>query len=183
MLRSPLKPGTGFKPRAHRMGRGTKGLARSPFQTEPKERPKRTYGGLDRGTALKAKPYHPVKRKCGLRDALDREVSLTVRTNNPACVLCGESDWQKLTCGHLFKRTHEATRFDTEEGGNCSTLCKSCNDRDNREHHHYAEWFKARHGQKAYEALEARARSKKSLEPYELRAMLDGLRARQREAA
>jgi hypothetical protein len=127
---------------------------------------------------LRRRPYHSVERKCGLRDALDVEVSRVVRESNPACVLCGESDWQKLTCGHLFKRTHEATRFDTEEGGNCSTLCKSCNDRDNHEHNIYVDWFKARYGLAAYEALEARARSDKSFETYELRAMLADLRGR-----
>lgn len=132
---------------------------------------------------LKGKPYHPIARKCGLRDALDAEVSRAVREQNPACVLCGESDWQKLTCGHLFKRTHEAARFDTEEGGNCHTLCKSCNGRDNECHSTYVDWYKAKYGVKAYRALEARAKSGRTFEPYELRAMLDVLRAQNRRAA
>jgi len=136
--------------------------------------------GMRRGR-LKARPYHPVETKAGLRDALDIEASRTVRTLHPACVLCGEADWQKLTCGHLFKRTYEPSRFDTHEGGNNSTLCKDCNGRDNEDHSIYVAWFKGRYGVRAYEALEARARSGRTFERYELRALLDEYRRRLRE--
>lgn len=164
MRRTPLHRKTTMK-------RGACSLSRGRFERKKADRPK----GRRR---LKEQPYHSITRKCGLRDALDIEVSKAVRESNPACVICGESDWQKLTCGHLFKRWHEPTRFDTHEGGNNSTLCKSCNNLDNEDHGIYERCYKRRFGLRAYRALEKRARSDRRFEPYELRAMLDELKRR-----
>jgi hypothetical protein len=173
--RSEISRGKGFKTPRTPLSRGAK-------KGRNDSRPgnsllKKSAEAIRRQGEIKKKPYHPVKIKRGLVQALDAEVSTRVRTDNPACVLCGESDWQKLTCGHLFKRTYEATRFDYHEGGNCSTLCRLCNERDNRKHKIYVDWFKGRYGLEAYEALKARAKSNRSFECHELRAMLDELRA------
>lgn len=103
---------------------------------------------------------------------LDKTVSQIVRTNEPYCVLCKESDPQKLTCGHLFKRRHRATRWDVHLEGNLHTLCKSCNRRDNWKHFLYVTWYRHRFGDEAFEELRERAHSRRKLYAHELASML-----------
>jgi len=104
----------------------------------------------------------------------DKWTSRAVRLQTPHCVLCKEGRWRQLTCGHMFKRGVQSVRYDYLPGGNCSTLCRECNRKDNEKHHHnrYVFWFVQTYGSEAFAALRDRACRERKWEPDELRQMI-----------
>jgi hypothetical protein len=169
---SSLKPGKGFEPREH-------GIARTPFVRKPgSKRPKRNYSSR-LGTA-KQRPdgTRALGKEC------DKQTSLAVRLQTPYCVLCKESRWRRLTCGHMFKRGVQSVRYDYLPGGNCSTLCRECNRKDNEKHHHdrYVFWFVKTYGPAAFAALRDKACGEQpKYEPDDLRQMIADRKAKVQE--
>lgn len=104
---------------------------------------------------------------------LDRVVSLLVRAITPFCVLCGESDPEKLTCGHFWKRFRRPTRWHMD---NLATLCFSCNDADNRDHSPFTYWIFNKLGERGYADLAELAHCSKVFIETELAEMLSGFR-------
>lgn len=122
-------------------------------------------------------PYHSTGTRRGVEAQLDDAVSLVVRKRTPYCVLCGESDWELLECGHLFKRAMRGTRFDVHEGGNNSTLCHGCNQRDNEDHSIYVDYYVRSFTQDSYDELERRAHAEDKRSYFELVELLKDIRA------
>lgn len=163
---SSLKPGKGFKPRWERMSRGKAALKREG-----------NYGSaLKRG--VKKRLGTAKQRADGTRalgKECDKQTSLAVRHQTPYCVLCKESRWRLLTNGHMFKRGVQSVRYDYLPGGNCHTLCRECNRKDNEKRHHdrYVFWFVKTYGSEAFAALRDRACGpERKWEPDDLRRMI-----------
>jgi hypothetical protein len=92
-----------------------------------------------------------------LTDELDRLSSLIVRALTPYCVLCHSV--VDLECGHLLTRTWRPTRWDIDAGGNCATLCHTCNMRHEFEPKYYVSWYITEYSEEAYQELKQRAAS------------------------
>lgn len=91
-----------------------------------------------------------------LVNILDELASKIVRRRDGhICVLCGGHG---SDCGHVFARGMWAVRWDL---ANMNTLCKSCNYKDSLHAYNYIykDWYRARYGQKKYDALKERAQS------------------------
>lgn len=148
-------------------------LARTLFVRKASKRPKRLGTARQRPDGTRA-----LGKEC------DRQTSLAVRWQSPYCVLCKEGRWRLLTNGHMFKRGTQAVRYDYLPGGNCSTLCRECNRKDNEKRHHdrYVFWFVKTYGAEAFAALRDRAcREQPKYEPDELRQMIEGRKAKVKE--
>lgn len=70
------------------------------------------------------------------------------------CVVCGSTN--KVGCGHIFSREHEATRWDTQEDGNCHPQCWPCNFGHEHNPWPYFAWYIGKYGKDALDTLEAR---------------------------
>ena len=94
----------------------------------------------------------------GLKREADRVFSLFIRQRDAAgsemssCVTCGTPKrWFDLDCGHFWKRTHLATRYDER---NCNSQCTYCNHfRSGAEAEHAAYILKT-YGREVFEELE-----------------------------
>jgi hypothetical protein len=111
---------------------------------------------------------------------LHHEVSIHVRTRDGCCVLCGESDPQKLTSGHFCKRGWPGTAYDLR---NCNCLCKSCNERDNEHPEFYKAYMLKRYGREVVAELLELKRGTRKVETVELEERLAEMRLLNRRAA
>jgi len=82
---------------------------------------------------------------------LDDLISKIVILRDKKCVICGSKT--KLTCGHLFSRSHYFTRFDLI---NCNCQCWPCNFKSKRDNSDYTLWFVKNYGLSMYEDLKER---------------------------
>jgi len=105
---------------------------------------------------------------------LDRIVSLMIRARDKKCVICLSKE--NLQCGHLFPRASYSTRWDIAQNGNCHTQCRGCNLAHNRDFYPYSNWYAKRFGQKEYDILHSRYKTKKRFTDKQLIALYDGLK-------
>ena len=117
------------------------------------------------------KPKKPSRKS--LVAACDRELSLSVREENPYCVTCGSRE--NLTCGHLFSRVAYSTRWDYL---NCATQCQGCNLRHEYDPSTFTLWYIKRYGLGQYEALAALHHKSVVFKNNELSQILNTIRAR-----
>lgn len=130
---------------------------------------------LERGTKQMSQRRKSVEGDTAwYEQRLDDIVSKIIRALYPACVLCGESDSEKLQCGHFWKRFRRPTRWHMD---NLATLCADCNARDNEEHSHFEYWIFNRLGERGYADLAEIAHVSKVFTESELEEMLIGFRA------
>jgi hypothetical protein len=87
---------------------------------------------------MKARPYHSLATRKGLKDELDRVTSLIVRKRDGMCVTCGEARPEFLTCSHFYKRVWVNTRWDLR---NCHCQCADCNQLHNENVWPYTNFF------------------------------------------
>lgn len=109
-----------------------------------------------------------------LEQHLDAIVSELVRTITPYCVLCLESDPDKLSCGHYWKRFRRPTRWHLD---NLATLCFDCNGKDNEMHGPYTVWLRRKLGTRRFDDLEELAHLNAVFNETELAEMLAGFKA------
>ena len=107
--------------------------------------------------------------------ACDTELSLSVREEHPACVICGST--KNLTCGHLFSRVAFSTRW---ERLNVATQCAGCNLRHEYDPHKFTLWFIKLHGLEAYERLAYKHSHVSKLSDAQLRLILMEIKERRR---
>lgn len=101
---------------------------------------------------------------------LDDIVSKIVRLRDKKCVTCGST--QQLGCGHVFSRSHYATRWDLE---NCHAQCWKCN--YNARWHDtvfYPEWYRDKVGDEKFKELYYKWKTTSHFKIYELKGMLEG---------
>jgi 5-methylcytosine-specific restriction endonuclease McrA len=95
----------------------------------------------------RGKPTKRSERTKAVQHA-DRYFSLYIRARDQYCVICGSPD--NGTCGHLFSRTHFATRWDPT---NAYRQCAGCNLRHEHDPGPFTLYFLNRFCQEAYEDL------------------------------
>lgn len=105
------------------------------------------------------------KRKKAVEN-LDEIHSLLIRSKNDKCVICGSRE--RLQCGHLFTRAHYATRWDTNEDGNCHVQCARCNLLHEYNSYPFFNWFINNFGKDKLDDLYARHNTQKIYKTYEL---------------
>ncbi len=76
-----------------------------------------------------------------LKKELDKLMSQIVILRDGGCVVCGSKN--NLTCGHLFTRSHMATRWELL---NCHCQCRNCNFKHEFDPQPYNEWFIREYG-------------------------------------
>lgn len=92
------------------------------------------------------------------------------------CVICEETDRERLTCGHIFSRASFNTRWDIQDEGNCHIQCWDCNAYHETvpfEDSPFVEWFKMTFGIQAYQELKARHNRETDLSQHQI-AMVYG---------
>lgn len=82
--------------------------------------------------------------------------SRIIRTIEPSCVICGESDPTKIGVGHIFGRRALNTKWDIHEDGNCHTQCSGCNIRHEEDSTIYYQWYIDKFGERAFDKLRER---------------------------
>jgi 5-methylcytosine-specific restriction endonuclease McrA len=100
------------------------------------------------------KPRKDTERKIKLD--LEGLVSQITRLRTPFCVLCGESNWRLLQCGHFWHRAMPPTEFDLM---NLNTLCIRCNGNHEKDGAPYRKYMLETLGQEKFDQLEWRAHS------------------------
>lgn len=81
----------------------------------------------------------------------DRSFSLYIRQRDGwRCVLCGDTERKRMTCGHLFARGPYSTRWDVR---NAFCQCSPCNGRHEHNPHIFTLWYIQQFGQQQYERL------------------------------
>jgi len=111
-----------------------------------------------------AKPYRTLSNNNRPRRDTERAIKLEleslvsqiIRLRTPFCVLCGESNWRELECGHFWHRAMPPTEFDLQ---NLHTLCRSCNRRHESDPQPYREYMLTKLGEQVFGQLEWRAHS------------------------
>lgn len=104
--------------------------------------------------------------KSSLTRKLDIICSLIVRSHGQ-CVKCGQGDYEKLQCAHIYSRTYRSVRWDLD---NLLCLCASCHFYSHRNPLIFAEFVRNYLGEFKYEALKFKA---VSLKQWKLCEMLD----------
>jgi hypothetical protein len=84
---------------------------------------------------------------------LDKECSRVVRSQG-RCAWCGNTDYSKLQCCHIFSRTYRAVRWDLL---NLLCLCAGCHFRGHKNPVLFTEFVKEYLGEFKYEELKIRA--------------------------
>jgi predicted nucleic-acid-binding Zn-ribbon protein len=115
-------------------------------------------------------PKKKIKRMSIVRK-LDKIVSLIIRARDKRCVVCGNKEY--LQNGHLFPRKSYSTRWDVTPNGNCHTQCRGCNLSHNRDFYPYSNWYVRKFGQKSYDKLHVRYKTKKRFTDKQLEALYD----------
>jgi 5-methylcytosine-specific restriction endonuclease McrA len=140
-------------------------LRRTPFNHKPPH--KRLKASKKRMRAWHDKP------KAGTRPRVIRELDILVsqrtRQETPYCVLCGERDPQKLTCGHYIKRGNQHVRWTWR---NLHTLCKICNGRDNEDRKPYTRFMLRTYTPKEMAELYGLASQTRKISTVELEELL-----------
>lgn len=90
--------------------------------------------------------------KSSLTRKLDKVCSLIVRKN--PCAKCGEAQYDKLQCAHIFSRTYRSVRWDLL---NLLSLCASCHFWAHRNPILFQEFIYEYLGENQYFALKQRA--------------------------
>ena len=89
--------------------------------------------------------------KKGIVKKLNKIVSDYVIWRDKKCVTCGST--QKLGNGHLFSRSHQATKWDITDDGNCHCQCWPCNYLHVHNKYPYEKWYQAKFSMEKYDAL------------------------------
>jgi len=105
---------------------------------------------------------------------LDTIVSKIIRDRDGACVQCGSVD--QMTNGHIFSRSHYATRWDVSEDGNCHCQCWSCNCKHEYNSWEYYRWYITKFGQEKFDELYARHHHVSKFKTFELEEMFKSLK-------
>lgn len=131
--------------------------------------------GTWKGFGARRKPMrdwrqkHPKKTRARVKEDLFEVVSLIVRLRDGRCVICLETDRQKLTCGHFYKRRWLGTAFDLR---NNNALCKTCNERDNYNQMPYLTYMVKHYGEDVISELFELRNSKRHIPTSELEDLL-----------
>ena len=102
-------------------------------------------------------------------DALLRKIVLE---RNPYCVLAASNCSTVLQAGHIFSRSHYATRWDLD---NVWTQCSSHNLLHERDQWPFFYWFQSEFGKKEFEELRAKHYQLTHYKSSDLLALLDQL--------
>jgi hypothetical protein len=122
-------------------------------------------------------PKKKTKRMSIVRK-LDKIVSLIIRARDKRCVVCDNKE--HLQNGHLFPRRSYSTRWDVSSNGNCHTQCRGCNLSHNRDFYPYSNWYVRMFGQKSYDRLHTRYKTKKRFTDKQLEDLYDKLKKAQK---
>lgn len=106
---------------------------------------------------------------------LDKAFSDFIKERDKRCVCCGETDAEKLQCGHLFTRAAYSTRWD-ERNAYCQ--CSSCNLRHEYDPGTLTYYFLQKHGAAGYQALHSDHRIPKKYRDAELQELIADYRNR-----
>jgi len=107
---------------------------------------------MKRNKRMRRKSVMP---RAKIKALLDKKHSLLIRAmHGNKCVVCGSTD--RAGCGHLFSRSHEATRWDYAYNGNCACQCWPCNFKHEYDPQPFNKWYIDKFGVEAWEALHRR---------------------------
>lgn len=107
----------------------------------------------------------------GLIKKLDSIVSKIVIAREKKCVQCGST--QNLTCGHIFSRSHYATRWNLD---NCHAQCWPCNYKyKNQDTVSYFLWYQNKVGKKKVNKLYKKWKEITHFKDFELVEMYEKL--------
>lgn len=110
-----------------------------------------------------------ISRK-GLIKKLDHLVTQILLKKEGKCVICGSKE--QLGAGHIFSRTHLATRFDIEDRGNVHIQCWPHNFKhSNYSTYEYNTWYVKKFGQKAFDDLYQRWNQVTKLKDFQLQIL------------
>lgn len=98
------------------------------------------------------KPRQTSERQ--LKLDLEYLVSQITRRRTAYCVLCGESNWNRLEAGHFWHRAMPPTEFDLD---NLRTLCRSCNQRHEHDPQPYRDYMLLTLGERGFDDLACKA--------------------------
>jgi hypothetical protein len=87
---------------------------------------------------------------------IDSVHSKLIRYGALECITCGEKDYSKATCSHLFKREGYSTRWDITPDGNCHMQCMLCNQKHEEDPTTFTNWYISHHSREKYDALRQR---------------------------
>lgn len=118
------------------------------------------------------KPVRDSERQ--IKQELTVLCSQITRLRTSYCVLCAESNWRQLECGHFWHRAMPPTEFDLQ---NLNTLCKSCNGRHESNPQPYREYMLRTLGQRVFDQLEWRAHSQTKMGYVEVFNLKEEMRA------
>lgn len=104
--------------------------------------------------------------RSNMTNKLDKICSLIVRSHGQ-CVMCLQTDYEKLQCAHIYSRTYRSTRWDLN---NLLPLCASCHFYSHRNPLIFAEFVKGHLGPVNYKSLKQRATS---IKQWGLQEMVD----------
>lgn len=90
--------------------------------------------------------------KTGLTNKLDKECSRIIRSQG-ICVSCGENDYSKLQCCHIFSRTYKNTRWDLM---NLLCMCAGCHFESHKNPIMFVERVRQHLGEYNFNQLKAR---------------------------
>jgi hypothetical protein len=82
---------------------------------------------------------------------LDKLVSEIIIKRDKCCVICGSTS--NLNNGHVFSRTHQATRWDINLDGNCHCQCYPCNFKHVHNTYPYNNWYVKKFSEKNFDNL------------------------------
>ena len=93
--------------------------------------------------------------KSSLKNKLDRLVSLIVRSVGQ-CQRCGNAEYEKLQCCHIYSRTYNSVRWDLD---NLICMCASCHFYTHKNPIEFSEFVTKHLGAEKYQQLKMRRNS------------------------
>lgn len=109
--------------------------------------------------------------KSSLTNKLDKICSEITRSIG-FCVWCGQGDYEKLQCAHIYSRKFKSVRWDLK---NLLSLCAGCHFQGHQSPLKFAEFVKTYLGDYEYEALKQRATPTSHHKLHDLVAMYEAL--------
>ena len=112
--------------------------------------------------------------KGNLKKKLDKVVTQILLKQGSQCVVCGSKT--QLGCGHIFSRTHLATRWDITPDGNCHLQCWPCNYKHVHNQYPYNMWYVHKFNQDKFDELYQRWNSPCPMKQWQIQAKYEELK-------
>lgn len=114
--------------------------------------------------------------RSSMTNKLDKICSLIIRSHGQ-CVMCLQTDYEKLQCAHIYSRTYRSVRWDLE---NLLPLCASCHFYSHKNPLIFAEFVQGHLGSVKYQSLKARATAIKKWALHEMVSYYESLQVLQK---